>query len=474
MPSAREVASKFQTLIDGQVRLIDDLSTERRKAVDAAKEEREQAVRMVRRLAGARITSPDAEGLSNFNEPAGIGRKAFDLPAMASELRAKAAADTKLYEQVKSKDSGKPSGAIAISLAQAETAREGRKHDVTAQQVPLRRILSLNTTREQKGRPAISLETEADYGKPQFFRYIFSPSFREARDAITAYEKANKGQSPFRRMEGLSAAKQAHAEAGKVVTGLREQLDIANLREGILDDRRITVKLQEAITKRAEETPYIDTLTARFPGQLKGAVEHSVKADVLGKVAGDLDQQIRAASQTQEQLEKPMSKLRRAGSRSVRVDTDDIAYKVTGQNAMMRLRSENAGKVREQVGSYRSDTSITDSTMFQAAMLYVILSSSDTDPYFTVPQTGADAGIAGKAGLDLGNLTPDVSGIDTALASTGIDVADFNLGGVDVGNFHVDVGGIASGLDVSVPSIDVSVPTIDVSPSFDGGFSGGF
>ena len=78
-----------------------------------------------------------------------------------------------------------------------------------------------------------------------------------------------------------------------------------------------------------------------------------------------------------------------------------------------------------------------------------------------------------QAGLNLDDLTPDVSNIDVALTDTGIDIAEFDLKGVDVGDFHVDVGGIDSGIG----SIDSGLSSIDVGGgmSMGGGFdSGGF
>jgi hypothetical protein len=209
--------------------------------------------------------------------------------------------------------------------------------------------------------------------------------------------------------------------------------------------------VREAVVQRASNTAYVETLTAQIGSrQLDGALAASVKADALEAVALDMAGQIDTARRTQSKLEEPMGKLQRAGGRNVPVDTDDIAYKLTGQNALARMRATNAGTVRENIRNHRFADNSDASTMYMM-MTVAILASSDNDPYFSAQQLNASSDALGKAGLDLENLLPDVSKIDLALGNTGIDIKDFNLKGVDLGDFHVDV---SSGIDAGLSSLD--------------------
>ena len=480
MPSAREVRAKFETLIDGQSRLIETLQSEQEQTLRAANEERTPVLAAVKKLAAARITGPDGE-LGKFSAPKTDAHAALDPAKMWADLNADSIAAGKEYAGVREHDLGRDMKTAIDDRNKAQATADNADSKRKGLLKVVQPIIEANEKLKAAGKPEIGKNTSTEYASGQYWRYLTDPDFRQARSAIAKYEKLAKGYhfrpdhtgNPFDDVASYQGAVKAKAAATTKAEGFQNEINAIGLRERMLDEGQIAERVRKAVVERAVDADYVDQLARNFPkARVAETLPNAVKAKALEAVATDLGSQISTAETTKAQLEKPMSKLRRAGGRSVRVDADDIAYKVTGQNAMARMRASNAASVRDSVRSHQfTDTS--SATNMYLLMTVAILASSDNDSYFSAKQLEASTDALDQAGLNLDDLTPDVSNIDVALTDTGIDIAEFDLKGVDVGDFHVDVGGIDSGIG----SIDSGLSSIDVGGgmSMGGGFdSGGF
>ena len=477
--SARVVREKFQTLIDAQAKLIESLEAEQLATVRAANEERTPVVTAITALAQKTITGPDAP-LAKFNVPKTDDDQGFDAPAMWQRLSQDSAAARQEYQDLKQFDRGQDQAiAIAernITLGVASDAeREGNRLFRVVEP-----LIEMNRQLERDGKPLISAKTINDYEGGKLLRFITDSSYREVWAALKEYERrsafpysSNSSGDPVEDMKDYHAYRAAQKAAEMQAEKDQKWVEAAGARARILDDRAIAGKVQAAVIERAVDAGYVETLAAAFPeSKLGQTLPNAVKAQALDAVATSLGQQITTAETTKGQLEEPMSKLRRAGSRSVPVDVDDIACKVSGQSALSQMSIQNASRVRESVRSHQfTDTS--SATNMYLLMTVAILASSDNDRYFTAQQLNASDTALDKAGLDLGTLAPDTSKFDVALGDLGIDTKDFNLAGVGiaVGSLHVDIdtGGISSGIG----SIDTGPITVSM-PSDPGSSMGGY
>ncbi|MEM6902669.1 MAG: hypothetical protein AAF556_05465, partial [Pseudomonadota bacterium] len=386
-------------------------------------------------------------------------------------------------EELKAHDRGRSQDAIITDRGHAQAHADAANKNLTRAAALVEPLLKMNEKLEAAGAPLIGPETETDYAAGQRWRYLTDSTYRQVRNAIAAHATLFSAEdlsdlpvasgNPFRDVEIHQQLTETAAKANGQVEQLQLEVDTAVLRDRMLNDDQIAEKLREAIGQRAHNTTYAEQLSATFPkAGIAETLAGSVKADALETIAVDIGAQMDGIKASREQLSDPLYRLGRAGSRRVRVDLDNVAYKITGQLGYQQMRTANASRIRQDIGGYRID-STSSSTAMYAALAMVILTSDDADAAFSAQQLSVGQDVASQAGIDLSTAKPDLSGIEGAISEAGIDIADFNLKGVDVGDFHVDVGGVGN-VDVGVPSVDVSVPSIDVSvPTIDAG-GGGF
>lgn len=201
-------------------------------------------------------------------------------------------------------------------------------------------------------------------------------------------------------------------------------------------------------------------------------IESGVKRDNTRKLGTLLGARLKEAEGTKAELQKPMSKLRRAkssnGSHRVpkrKLDLDDIEQKVKAGAAVSTYQLVSALNTREAISSYDSSTSSStrndfDLLTYQNMFMFWLINDMMIDPAFASSNLGLDAGVAGDLGLDVTNLAPDLGGVLSQTdAIAGLDMGDaFNqLGGqlanIDVG--QIDVGQMDFNVNVDVPTITI-------------------
>ncbi|MBV6632201.1 MAG: hypothetical protein KI792_04100 [Alphaproteobacteria bacterium] len=485
MPRGSEVKAKFEALIAAQDKVLEDMGAEQTATLEAAKEQRAPTVAAIRKLAAARITAPNSPDLTSFNAPASDDQPALDLPGLVTSIRTDIAEATAGYEELKAHDRGRDLATITAERDEAQAHAKAANGLLTRNEKITQPLLDMNKKLEADGKPLIGPDTEDDYAGKQRWRYVSDPSYRAVRKAIAEhkelFDQAPKSDTPtasgnpFRDVELHGELSAGATRANSAVEKLQLELDAATLRGRMLGEDQIAEKLREAIGQRAHDTKYAEQIAGTFPKSgVTETLAGSVKADALETIAVDIGSQMDGIQATRKKLSDPLRKLGRARSRNVRVDVEDIAYKVTGQLGYQGVRAKNASRIREGIGNHRIDNG-PDTTMMYAALMVVILSSNDSDPALAAQQLSIGEDVASQAGIDLTDLKPDLSGLEGTIAEAGVDIADFNLTGVDAGDFHVDIGSGVGSVDVSTPSVDVSVPSIDVSiptSTFDAGGGG--
>lgn len=201
------------------------------------------------------------------------------------------------------------------------------------------------------------------------------------------------------------------------------------------------------------------TLGGKFPVFI---VEQRAKLDNLRKLQGAAQKSKQTVQQAGGKLDKHMSKLRKAASRSgstqITIDLNGIKSSFAGMQQGVRAQ---AGQVRQTSASVRDYNFSSNNNTASAApaagvdplMMMAVIMMSDIH-HVSVPDVSSVGDSFNGAAIDAGSL----SGIDNA---------------VNIGNLDVSVPDIAVSVpDISVP--DISVPDISIDTgSFGGSFDGG-
>lgn len=235
-----------------------------------------------------------------------------------------------------------------------------------------------------------------------------------------------------------------------------------------VSENTLREKLKKDIIAAFDDEKFFNKVAKKLGGKFPVfIVEQRAKLDNLRKLQSAAQKSKQTVQQAGGKLDKHMSKLRKAASRSgstqITIDLKGIKTSFAGMQQGVRTQAtqvrQTSASVRDYNFSSNSNTSSAapaggiDPLMFMAVIMMSDIHHVPTPDVSAVGDSFNGAAID-AAGVDAGSL----SGIDNA---------------VNIGNLDVSVPDISVSVpDISVP--DISVPDISIDTgSFGGGFDGG-
>ena len=273
-------------------------------------------------------------------------------------------------------------------------------------------------------------------------------------------------EKPFREMQGVAPRVQTEEQ---VVQGLKQNL------LSLLEDR-----------DSFNET--VKALGTKFPAH---AVELRAKVEGFTKLEAGARKSIEGLEATTKKLNEPIYNLDKAVSHKpgmdIKTDLDKTQKGVKVQQTLAKHKAEEIKKASTSIGKYDGASSsgpvyvgIDPLDIYLGFMIADMLSHDHhhhvgeaasaavtdvatpaaafdgVDASVVNDTLGIPDNVAADVGLDMDNLTPDLSGMDLS----GLDGAFNDVAGIDVGTLEVpDIP------DISVPDIDLD---IDVGSVFEG------
>lgn len=251
--------------------------------------------------------------------------------------------------------------------------------------------------------------------------------------------------------EVTAAAATTEANLKEVRSTSAQVISENNLRENLKRDIIATFSDEKFFGKVAQK------LGGKFPVFI---VEQRAKLDNLRKLQGAAQKSKQTVQQAGGKLDKHMSKLRKAASRSgstqITIDLKGIKTSFAGMQQGVRTQ---ATQVRQTSASVRD---------------YKFSSNSNVSSPAAAPAGGIDP-LMMMAVIMMSDIhhvsTPDVSSVGDSFNGASIDAAGID-NAVNIGNLDVSVPDISVSVpDISVP--DISVPDISISDFGGGGYDGG-
>lgn len=476
MPSIRQTYYKFEELISKQQNANKALHAELRILSNDIAEKEASLVNDVKKI----ITNIDEALIATLDEAAETANADRSFSRIIAGLKQE---DDRLSDEIAGiitkygDDETRASNAKAYQTDIDQKNRE--KEPLQAEQDTLtEKNKQIAAHNEEYPDHEITPQTFNDLQSRAVLKWL-SGGFRDARAAISAYEgdfiadraRSEELKEPLRKLKSeirrLNNEKNEILRAGDKISERTAQIEGP---AGLLSHVQTT--FAELLKKNPD---FAKALAGKINEEtLKPALLSAEKLKQLEQVKDNLEAQKDNGENTLRQLENPMAKLRKGKrnrpSKSIRIDLDNIEKSVNSSVALSGYRVASAERTRQAINTYQH----TDSGLFNMhnLMLIWMISEMSVDPAYAHETVGLDTNIAEEAGLDLDNLTPDVSGaleglenVDSTLAESFNNMGDVDIGSLDIGT--VDV----SNIDVSVPTIDV--PTIDVSSFDTGGMGGG-
>jgi len=328
----------------------------------------------------------------------------------------------------------------------------------------LRPVNSFNIYAERIGKPKLEAEN-IDYfsskkGFSHVWSWMFDTHYRHGcaliRDFAEQGTSIPETQKTLVEKTAAQAEKQARldaraAEAGRIEPALKEMRDTA---EKAVSPETLRERLKKEIVTAFDDVKFFNRAAKELGGTFPVFVtEQRAKLENLRKILDGAQKSKQAVQQAGGKLDKHMSKLRTAASRSGSTQmTIDLNGIKTSFGGMQKGVKTQAVQLRQTSAAVR-DYKFTPSSSSAPA-------AAGTDPVFFMA-------VIMMSDINHSASVPDVS----VSGNIGDSFNGAALDAVSVPN-----------IDVSVPDISVSVPDISVpdvsfsSGGFDGGggFSGGF
>ena len=268
----------------------------------------------------------------------------------------------------------------------------------------------------------------------------------------------------------LEEKKTKIAEVTTAAAGVDAVLkDVRSTSLQVVSEHTLRENLKKAIVATFDDEKFFNKVAKKLGGKFPVfIVEQRAKLDNLRKLQGAAQKSKQTVQQAGGKLDKHMSKLRKAASRSgstqITIDLKGIKTSFAGMQQGVRTQATQVRQTSASVRDYN-------------------FSSSNNNAASSAPAGGVDPlmMMAVIMMTDIHHVsTPDVSSVGDSFNGASIDAAGIDSA-VNIGNLDVSVPDISVSVpDISVP--DISVPDISISDfggggGYDGGgggFSGGF
>lgn len=343
---------------------------------------------------------------------------------------------------------------------------------------------------DEKGQSYFTSKT----GIAHLWSWAFNGHYRRGRAILKELDE--KGSTIPGLQKHLAEAKESYAAANARTAELAEQkLAVEKpLRE--IKATAAKVQTEEQIVKNVKNdilallkdrnnfNKAVKALGPRFPAH---AVELRAKLEGFDKLQAGARKSIEGLKETTKQLRKPMSDLNKAVSRKpsmkIKMNLPKTSQKVKAQQVLARHKASEIKKAGGALGKYETPKSRPSSgsssgpyyagpdplDIYMGFMIADMLSHSHHHHAHGATEVAASAAsvdasvlndtigispdVAAGAGVDLENLSPDLSAVELEGLGGAFNDASLDLGNLDVGDIGVgdlDLGG----LDISMPDID--------------------
>lgn len=324
-----------------------------------------------------------------------------------------------------------------------------------------------NAVAERSGKPTLDAEN-IDYfsskkGFSHAWSWLFDSHYRHGRALIRGF--AEKGttipdtQKTLVEKTAAQAEKQARLDVMATEAGRLEEIlkDMRHTAEKAVSPETLRERLKKEIVTAFDDVKFFNRAAKELGGAFPVFVtEQRAKLENLRKILDGAQKSKQAVQQAGGKLDKHMSKLRTAASRSGSTQmTIDLNGIKTGFGTMQKGVKAQAAQLRQ------TSTAVRD---------YKFTPSSSPAGASAAPAAGMDP-VFFMAVIMMSDINHSVSVPDVSVPG---NIGDsFNSAALDAVN--------VPSIDIAVPDISVSVPDISVpdvsfsSGGFDGGgFSGGF
>lgn len=332
----------------------------------------------------------------------------------------------------------------------------------------LRTVEGFNDTARQSGKPALSADS-IDYfsskkGLAHVWAWMFDSHYRNGRAEIRAFAQQGTTIPDVQKVLAESVVAQATkkqklddmaAEAGRIEPVLKDMRDTA---EKAVSTETLRERLKKEIVTAFDDVKFFNRAAKTLGGGFPVFVtEQRAKLENLRKILDGAQKSKQAVQQAGGKLDKHMSKLRTAASRSgstqMTIDLNGIKTSFGGMQKGVKAQAAQLRQTSAAVRDYKFTPSSTPAATNAAP-------ASGMDPVFFMA-------VIMMSDINHSVAVPDVS--------VPANIGDsFNTAAIDAMS--------VPNIDVAVPDIAISVPDISVpdvsfsSGGFDGGggFSGGF
>jgi len=348
-------------------------------------------------------------------------------------------------------------------------------------------------------------------GFAHVWSWLFNSHYRNGRAIIKEAEKG--GVSIPDQQKQLKAAREELALAREKTDAIVAQKlevekpfrEMKSVAEKVLTEEQIARGIKADVLKLLQNRDSFNAtakaLGNKFPAH---AVELRAKTEGFDKLEAGARKSIDGLKATTKKLRDPMDKLNKAVSRkpgmNINMDLGKTKKGVKAQQTLAKHKAAEIKKASDSIGKYETPsgspapvylgpdpldiylgfmiadmlshhhhhdvvTTAAGAATDAASSVAVTEAVQSVDPSVINDTLGIPDNIAADAGIDVGNLAPELSSAELS----GLDGAFNDVSGIDVGN--IDVG------TFEVPDIpDISVPDIDVGGGLDlGGIDfGGF
>lgn len=332
-------------------------------------------------------------------------------------------------------------------------------------------------------------------GFAHVWSWMFNSHYRHGRAIIRDIEQ--NGVSIVALQKELKEEKAGHAAAEQATQALVGQKlavekpfrEMKAVAAQVFTEEQIVGGLKKEMLSMLEDRAFFNKVAAAmgesFPSH---AIELRAKLEGLDKLERGARKGIAQLQDTSRRLKEPMGKLNKAISRkpgmNVKVDLDKTRKGVKAQQVLAKHKASEIKKAGKSIGDYRHSGSYGPAPagpdildIYLGFMIFDMLAHDHhagaaaavaaVDPAVVNETLGISDSVAADAGIDVGNLSPALSGDELSGLGDAFNGAALDVGSLDVGTFEVpDVP------DISVPDIDAG--GFDLGGIDIGGFDIGF